>query len=70
MLSSFALEKRGEDLFFIHSGLLRDYFSDPAANGEERTGQFFDEGSIVTDAASFISTGTNPMPSRLGNAYE
>ena len=44
-----------EDLFFVHSGLLRYYFSDPAANGEERTGQFFDEGSIVTDAASFLS---------------
>lgn len=44
-----------EDLFFVHSGLLRYYVSDPAANGEERTGQFFDEGSIVTDAASFLS---------------
>jgi len=44
-----------EDLFFVHSGLLRYYFSDPAANGEERTGQFFEEGSVVTDAASFLS---------------
>ncbi|MGC9523164.1 MAG: Crp/Fnr family transcriptional regulator [Anaerolineae bacterium] len=44
-----------EDLFFVHAGLLRYYISDAAADGEERTGQFFDEGSIVTDAASFLS---------------
>src|SRR6056297_1535383 len=43
-----------EDLFFVHAGLLRYYVSDPAANGAERTGQFLDEGSIVTNAASLL----------------
>jgi len=44
-----------DELFFVHAGLLRYYVSDPEANGEQRTGQFFEEGSIVTDAASFLS---------------
>lgn len=43
-----------EFLFFINSGLLRYYYID-AETGDERTGQFFDEGSVVTDAASFLT---------------
>jgi CRP-like cAMP-binding protein len=40
-------------LIFVVSGLLRYYFLDEAT-GEERTGQFFDEGQVFTDAASFL----------------
>jgi CRP-like cAMP-binding protein len=40
-------------LFFVGAGLLRYYFLDEAS-GEERTGQFFDEGQVFTDAASFL----------------
>ncbi len=35
-------------------GLLRYYFIDPVS-GEERTGQFFDETRLFTDAASFLT---------------
>ncbi|NJR13586.1 MAG: Crp/Fnr family transcriptional regulator [Phyllobacteriaceae bacterium] len=41
-------------LLFVSRGLLRYYYLD-AATGEERTGQFFDEGQVFTDAASFLS---------------
>ncbi len=41
-------------LFFIDQGLLRYYYLDPET-GDERTGQFFDEGSVVTDAGSFLT---------------
>lgn len=41
-------------LYFVHKGLLRYYFVDPDS-GDERTGQFFDEGSVYTDVASFIA---------------
>ncbi|MEM9432592.1 MAG: Crp/Fnr family transcriptional regulator [Pseudomonadota bacterium] len=44
-----------EELFFVHQGLLRYYFDDPDAAGQERTGQFFDEGIVVTDAESFLA---------------
>ncbi len=43
-----------EHLYFVHRGLLRYYFVDPES-GDERTGQFFDEGQVYTDAASFIA---------------
>jgi CRP-like cAMP-binding protein len=43
-----------EFLFFIETGLLRYYYID-AETGDERTGQFFDEGDVVTDAASFLT---------------
>ena len=43
-----------EMLFFIQTGLLRYYYID-AETGDERTGQFFDEGAVVTDAASFLT---------------
>lgn len=43
-----------DHLFSIHRGLLRYYYLD-AGTGDERTGQFFDEGGIVTDAASFLT---------------
>jgi CRP-like cAMP-binding protein len=41
-------------LFFITRGLLRYYYLDDV-DGEERTGQFFDEGQVFTDAASFLA---------------
>lgn len=41
-------------LFFVETGLLRYYYID-AETGNERTGQFFDAGSVVTDAASFLT---------------
>lgn len=41
-------------LFFIAVGLLRYYYID-AETGDERTGQFFDAGAVVTDAASFLT---------------
>lgn len=43
-----------EHLFHIDRGLLRYFYRD-AATGDERTGQFFDAGGIVTDAASFLT---------------
>lgn len=43
-----------EHLFFIETGLLRYYYID-AETGDDRTGQFFDEGAVVTDAASFLT---------------
>ncbi|MEO0391319.1 MAG: Crp/Fnr family transcriptional regulator [Pseudomonadota bacterium] len=44
-----------DEVFFVHNGLLRYYFNDPAAGDQERTGQFFDAGSVVTDAESFLA---------------
>jgi CRP-like cAMP-binding protein len=41
-------------LFYIDQGLVRYYYLD-GETGDERTGQFFDEGSFVTDAASFLT---------------
>lgn len=41
-------------LFHVHLGLLRYFYID-AVTGDERTGQFFDEGGTVTDAASFLT---------------
>ncbi len=41
-------------LFFVYRGLLRYYFVD-AETGEDRTGQFFDEGRVYTDVASFVA---------------
>lgn len=43
-----------EHLFHIDQGLLRYFYLDEAT-GDERTGQFFDEGGTVTDAASFLT---------------
>ncbi|RVT39776.1 Crp/Fnr family transcriptional regulator [Sphingobium algorifonticola] len=43
-----------EYLFHIDKGLLRYFYLDEAT-GDERTGQFFDEGGTVTDAASFLT---------------
>lgn len=44
-----------DEVFFVHQGLLRYYFNDPNDDGQERTGQFFDEGIVVTDAESFLA---------------
>lgn len=41
-------------LFHVYIGLLRYFYIDPVT-GDERTGQFFDEGGTVTDAASFLT---------------
>lgn len=41
-------------LLFVWQGMLRYYYIDPDS-GEDRTGQFFPEGSIFTDAASFLT---------------
>ena len=41
-------------LFFVETGLLRYYYLD-FETGDERTGQFFDEGAVVTDAASLLT---------------
>lgn len=41
-------------IYFVSEGLLRYYFLD-AGTGEERTGQFFDENQVFTDASSFLS---------------
>lgn len=52
------LLRAGDDaneVFFIHKGLIRYYFHDPVDDGQERTGQFFDEGTVVTDAESFLT---------------
>jgi len=43
-----------EHLFHIDRGLLRYYYIDEDS-GDERTGQFFDEGATFTDAASFLT---------------
>lgn len=40
-------------IIFVGTGLLRTYYLDPE-NGEERTAQFFDQGQVFTDAASFL----------------
>ncbi|MFQ6554193.1 Crp/Fnr family transcriptional regulator [Aestuariibius insulae] len=44
-----------EEVFFVHQGLLCYYFNDPNEGDKERTGQFFDEGFVVTDAESFLT---------------
>ena len=44
-----------DEVFFVHTGLLRYYFNDPNDEGQERTGQFFDDGIVVTDAESFLA---------------
>lgn len=44
-----------DEIFFVHQGLLRYYFNDPNEGDQERTGQFFDEGIVVTDAESFLA---------------
>ena len=52
-----ALLKAGDvadQLFFVQSGLLRYFYID-AATGDDRTGQFFDEGTVVTDVASILT---------------
>jgi CRP-like cAMP-binding protein len=41
-------------LIYVSEGLLRYYYLDPQT-GDERTGQFFDAGSIVSDVASFLT---------------
>jgi CRP-like cAMP-binding protein len=43
-----------DEVFFVHEGLLRYYFNDPADDGQERTGQFFDAGIVATDAESYL----------------
>jgi len=43
-----------DEVFFVHQGLLRYYINDPADGGQERTGQFFDEGIVATDAESYL----------------
>jgi CRP-like cAMP-binding protein len=43
-----------ENLFFIYTGLVRYYYIDERG-GEERTGQFFDAGSVYTDVTSFVT---------------
>lgn len=40
-------------LFFVHVGIIRYYYLDEVS-GDERTGQFFEEGTVYTDAASFF----------------
>lgn len=42
-----------DELYFIVTGLVRYYYLDPAS-GEDRTGQFFDAGLVITDAAAFL----------------
>jgi CRP-like cAMP-binding protein len=53
---SFLLESGAvvEHLYFVDFGLLRYYYID-GQTGEERTGQFFDAGSIYTDVKSFVT---------------
>jgi CRP-like cAMP-binding protein len=41
-------------LFFVVKGLLRYHYLDDLS-GDDRTGQFFDEGQVFTDAASFLT---------------
>lgn len=43
-----------DHLFHIDVGLLRYFYID-RETGDERTGQFFDEGGTVTDAGSFLT---------------
>ncbi len=43
-----------DHLFFVHRGLIRYYYLDKE-NGNEKTGQFFDAGSLYTDVTSFAS---------------
>lgn len=43
-----------EHLFHIDVGLLRYYYLDEET-GDQRTGQFFDEGGTVTDAGSLLT---------------
>jgi CRP-like cAMP-binding protein len=43
-----------EHLYFVDYGLLRYYYID-GQTGEERTGQFFDTGSVYTDIRSFVT---------------
>jgi CRP-like cAMP-binding protein len=43
-----------DHLFFVHRGLIRYYYLDKA-NGDEKTGQFFDAGSLYTDVTSFVA---------------
>jgi CRP-like cAMP-binding protein len=40
-------------LLFVHEGVIRYYHVDEVT-GDERTGQFFEEGAVYTDVASFI----------------
>ena len=42
------------EVFFVSTGLLRYYYLDPET-GTERTGQFFDEGRVMTDAESYLT---------------
>lgn len=46
--------ERADRLIYVHRGLIRYYYADPET-GTERTGQFFAEGSVVTDVASFLT---------------
>jgi CRP-like cAMP-binding protein len=43
-----------EHLYFIDFGLLR-YYNIDNETGEERTGQFFDAGTVYTDVKSFVT---------------
>lgn len=43
-------------VFFVLEGLFRFYSLDPVT-GEERTGQFFDEGRLFTETASYFGRG-------------
>jgi CRP-like cAMP-binding protein len=43
-----------EHLLFVHDGLIRYYHLDEAT-GDERTGQFFEEGAVYTDVSSLLS---------------
>lgn len=40
-------------LFFVHVGIIRYYYLDEIS-GDERTGQFFEDGAVYTDVASFF----------------
>jgi CRP-like cAMP-binding protein len=43
-----------EHLLFVYEGLIRYYYLDEVT-GDERTGQFFEEGTVYTDVSSFLS---------------
>lgn len=43
-----------DEVYFVHTGLLRYYINDPTDGGTERTGQFFDAGIVATDAESYL----------------
>jgi CRP-like cAMP-binding protein len=47
-------EQTVKNLFFVNVGLIRYYYIDERG-GEERTGQFFDAGTVYTDVTSFVS---------------